>query len=263
MGKREPEPDDLAFDMDREIQRQAEAQLDRDCIAEIDRYRRMDEWTSSFQNIYSRTAIQCQHRLMQAEIIDFNILQFLQCTRAGTFELLRLEAFEILSELDMFKHPELLTWFMYNMSSDRSPWIRRNLHRIFGISLATVAFGDDVIQAPGAAVDLVIEKESSTDARKAVLARRQSVPGAIEALKKELSGHTVLKESMWAACNSPFVSLSELRDFVDICSVLYDAIKNMMVKLKYPRYWRVENQGAVSNIIPFRFAGISKLIIRS
>ena len=246
MGKREPDSDDLVFDMDREIQRQAEAQLDRDCIAEIDRYRRMDEWTSSFQNIYSRTAIQCQRRLMQAKIIDFNMVQFLQCTRAGTFELLRLEAFETLAELDIFKHPELLTWFMYNMSSDRSPWMRRNLHRIFGISLATVAFGDDTAQAPGPADDLVIEQESSTEARKAILARRQTVPGAIEALKKELSGHKVLKESMWAACNSPFVALSELRDYVDICAVLYDAIKNMMVKLKYPRYWRVEYQGAVS-----------------
>lgn len=250
MGKREPEADDSNFDMEREIQRQAETQLDKECIAEIDRYRRMDEWTSSFHNIYSRTAIECQRRLMQAKIIDFNILQFFQCTRAGTFDLLRLEAFKTLAELNMFKHPEILTWFMYNMSSDRSPWMRRSLHRIFGISLATVAFGDEPTQAaPAPSDDLVIEQESSTEARKADLARRQTVPGAIEALKKELSGNKVLKEAMWAACNSPYVSLSELRDFMDICAALYDPIKSMMVRLKYPRYWRIENQGRVSAYI--------------
>ncbi|KAL1958054.1 hypothetical protein VTO42DRAFT_5266 [Malbranchea cinnamomea] len=244
MGKREPDTGDLDFDMEKEIQRQAEEQLDRDCIAEIDRYRRMDEWTSSFQNIYSRTAIKCQRRLMQAKVIDFNIFQFLQCTRAGTYDLLRLEAFETLAELDIFKYPELLVWFMYNMTSDPSPWMRRQLHRIFGYSLAAIAFGDDSVQTQYRSSDnLIIEQESSTESRQATLARRQTVPGAIEALKQELANNQVLKEAMWAACNSPYVGLSELRDFMDICSVLYEPIQHKVAKLKYPRYWGVQHLG--------------------
>jgi transcription initiation factor TFIID subunit 2 len=248
LGKKEPHNDDLAFDMERELQRQAEDQLDKDCIAEIDRYRRMDEWTSSFQNVYSRTAIECQYRLMRANMLDMDVVQFLQYTRPGTFELLRLEAFEILAELNLFRRPELLTWFMYNMSSDISPWVRRSLHRVFGRNLADVAFGEEDSHQDRAATNgLVIEQESSTEARQAQLARRQTITGAIAALKQELAGNQVLKGALWAACNSPFVGLSELCDFVDLCAVLYDPIEQKLVNLKYPRYWSVQHLGSVSS----------------
>jgi transcription initiation factor TFIID subunit 2 len=248
LGKKEPHDDDIEFDMERELQRQAEDQLDKDCIAEIDRYRRMDEWTSSFHNVYSRTAIGCQFRLMQANVLDMDVIHFIQYTRPGTFEPLRLEAFEILAELNLFRRPELLTWFMYNMSSDISLWMRRNLHRVFGRSLADVAFGKEDSHHDRAATDgLVIEQESSTEARQAQLARRQTTTGAIAALKQELSGNPVLREAMWAACNSPFVGLSELCDFVDLCAVLYDSIEQKLVKLRYPRYWSVQHLGKVSS----------------
>ena len=37
LGRKEADISDLDFDMDRELERQAEQLLDRDCIAEIDR----------------------------------------------------------------------------------------------------------------------------------------------------------------------------------------------------------------------------------
>ena len=247
MGKREPDTGDAMLDMEGELERQAEDQLDRDCIAEIDRYRRMDEWTNSFQNIYSRTAIQCQRRLVQAKVADFDLVHFLQYTRAGIYELLRLDAFETLADLDLFGRSRILTWFMYTMSSDISPWIRRNLHRIFGKSLANVAFGEKAIRNESVSTEgLVIEQESTTEARQANLSRRQTVPGAIAALKQELGGNTRFKDDMWASCNSARVGLNELRDFIDICSVLYDPVDRKMVKLKYPCYWAVQHLGNVS-----------------
>lgn len=253
LGRRETEIDGVGidFDVERELERQAEQQLDRDCIAEIDRYRRMDEWTTSFQNIYSRTAIECQRRLMQANVIDRDIMQFLPYTRAGTYEMLRLDAFNILIDFDIFQNSELLTWFIYVMSADPSPWIRHNLHISFGRGLAPIAFGDRNVEKQLEPTNgLIIEQESSTEVRQASLARRQTVPGALEALKREVESNTALKEALWAACNSPMVGLAELSDFVDICSVLYHPIDKIMVVLKYPRYWKLENLGHVRYFHP-------------
>ncbi|EER29739.1 hypothetical protein CPC735_074210 [Coccidioides posadasii C735 delta SOWgp] len=233
------------LDMTQELERQAEDQLYLDCIAEINRYKRMDEWTSSFQNLYTRTALDCLRRLMKEHrVLDFDVAQFLPYTRIGTFDLVRLDAFRILLDLDNFQHPELLKWFLYVMSTDSSAWMRRELYRAFGITLATVAFGrdDDLTESP---LDhsLIVEQESSTDARRAKLARRQTIPGAIHALKQELSENVALKEGLWAACNSICIGVTELSDFLYLCTILYEPAHQVMVVLKYPRYWKAEHIG--------------------
>jgi transcription initiation factor TFIID subunit 2 len=247
---------DFDFDMEKELERQAEEKLEKDAVAEIDRYRRMDEWSSSFQNLYSRTALRCQRRLMQAKAIDLDVVHFLQYTRFGTFDMLRLEAFEHLVELDIFGSPELLRWYMYVMSSDSSPWMRHGLHQLFGMALAAVAFGvDQVMAKPAQSDSLIIEQESSTEVRRAELARKQTIPGALEALKRELSGNPVLRESLWAACNSSFIGILELSNFIDLCKVLYDPKVSVMVKLKYPRYWKVQHVGNVSLLVYLNLGG--------
>ncbi|KAH8701053.1 putative transcription initiation factor TFIID subunit TSM1/127kD [Talaromyces proteolyticus] len=235
---------ELEFDMEGELERQAEEKLEKDAIAEIDRYRRMDEWSSSFQNIYSRTALQCQLRLTKANIMDLDAIHFLQYTRFGTFDMLRIDAFECLAELDIFGIPELLRWFLFIMSSDASAWIRHRLHGPFGRALASVAFGThQVPEEPPPSDGLIIEQESTTDIRRADLARKQTMPGALEALKKELSRNSTLKESLWAACNSSYIGALEVSDFTDFCRVLYDAKVSVPVKLKYPRYWKCQHMG--------------------
>ncbi|OGM40886.1 TATA-binding protein associated factor Taf2 [Aspergillus bombycis] len=223
LGKVESRPHDLDdFDMEGVLESQAEERLEKDAIAEIDRYRRMDEWSSSYQNLYSLPALY----------------------PAGTYDLLRLEAFECLVETDIFQSPELLRWFVFTMSSDSSSWLRRRLHYLFGKALAPVAFGRESGDKTAASGDgLIIEQESSTEVRQADLARRQTVPGAIEALKGELKGDQLLKESLWAACNSPCIGILELSEFTDLCRILYDPTTSRMVALKYPRYWQVKNLG--------------------
>ncbi|KAE8392251.1 hypothetical protein BDV23DRAFT_56310 [Aspergillus alliaceus] len=245
LGKVESRSDELDdFDMERVLESQAEEKLEKDAIAEIDRYRRMDEWSSSYQNIYSRSALRCQIQLMQAKITELDIMQFLPYTRAGTYDLLRLEAFECLVETDIFQSPELLRWFIFTMSSDSSSWLRRRLHYLFGKALAPVAFGrESNTKAQASGDGLIIEQESSTEVRQADLARRQTVTGAIEALKVELKGDQVLKESLWAACNSPHIGILELSEFADLCRSLYEATTSVKVALKYPRYWQVKHLG--------------------
>ncbi|KAL4913847.1 hypothetical protein BDW62DRAFT_191788 [Aspergillus aurantiobrunneus] len=246
LGRVEARADDLNdFDMEAVLEAQAEEQLERDAVAEIDRYRRMDEWSSSFQNLYSRAALHCQMQLMQAKIAEVDVMQFLPYTRVGTYDLLRLDAFQCLVELDIFKSPELLRWFVFTMSNDPSVWLRWRLHGQFGNALAPVAFGRSVVNEPptAAADGLIIEQESSTEVRQADLARRQTVPGALAALKAEVSGDPVLKECLWAACSSPIIGALELSELTDLCRVLYDPITTKKVALKYPRYWGVKRLG--------------------
>ncbi|KAF3898867.1 Transcription initiation factor TFIID subunit [Trichophyton interdigitale] len=243
LGRRESRSDDGNFDINKEIERQAEEQLDKDCIAEIDRYRRIDEWAGSFRNIFSRTSLDCQKRLMKARMLDVDIVQFAQYTRAGILEELRLKAFEILLEFKLFEHPELITWYIYNMSADPSPWIRRNLYRMFGEALGAIAFGTESETSGSLDSSLVIEQESSTEARQVQLARRQTVPGALDALKQELGSNKTLKEALWAACNSPRASLVELCDFIYAVGALYHPAERALVRLKYPRYWKTQHLG--------------------
>ncbi|KAM5506995.1 Transcription initiation factor TFIID subunit 2 [Microsporum canis] len=244
LGKRERSANDMDFDINREIERQAEEQLDKDCIAEIDRYRRIDEWAGSFRNIFSRTSLECQKRLMKAKLLQVDLVQFVQYTRAGVLEELRLKAFETLLEFRLFEHPELITWFIYNMSTDASPYIRRNLYRLFSEALATIAFGTESEPSGSfAGNSLVIEQESSTEARQGQLARRQAIPGALDALKQELGSNKALKEALWAACNSPRASLAELCDFVYAVGALYHPVEQAMARLKLPRYWKTQHLG--------------------
>lgn len=259
-----PSLNEMEFDMEKELERQAEEKLERDVITEIDRYRRMDEWSSSFQNIYSRTALHCQLRLTKAKIMDLDLIHFLQYTRSGTFDMLRVEAFDCLVELDIFKTPELLKWFIFNMSSDSSAWIRQRLHCLFGRALASVAFGsDEPVNAPIQNDSLIIEQESTTDVRRADLARKQTMSGALEALKQELAQNATLKEALWAASNSSCIGTLELSNFADLCRILYDAKTSVPVRLKYPRYWKCQRVGDVSiSTCSFLTISIIILIIR-
>lgn len=250
-GKPETHADETDdFDMERVLAVQAEEQLEADVVAEIDRYRRMDEWSSSFQNVYSRAALRSQVQLMQARILDLDVMQFLPYTRPGTYNQLRLDAFECLIELGIFNTPELLKWFTFTMANDSSTWLRRRLHRLFGKALAPVAFGEaqkKEVHVPGDG--LIIEQESSTEVRQADLARRQTITGAMAALKREVSGDDLLKESLWAACNSSYTGILEVSEFTDLCRVLYDPSTSVMTTLKYPRYWKAKHLGKVSDLL--------------
>ncbi|KAJ6172144.1 hypothetical protein N7470_001211 [Penicillium chermesinum] len=246
LGRNEPRPDDelIHFDMDRVIESQAEEQLEKDAVAEFDRYRRMDEWSGSFQNLYARAALHCQVQLMQAKIQNLDLMQFIPYTRSGTYELLRVQAFECLVDLDISQQPELVRWLVFTMTSDSSAYVRHHCQRLFGRLLAQIAFGrpqqTESSQVGGA------------DHRAGFLYRgspgRSSAstdcPGAIEALKREVSGDASLKEYLWAACNSQTIGVAEVAELCDLCHVMYDPVRSKIVKLKYPRYWNVQNMGS-------------------
>ncbi|KAJ5591845.1 uncharacterized protein N7459_002214 [Penicillium hispanicum] len=242
--RNEPRPEDmLGDDYSHLLEGQADENLEKDAIAEFDRYRRMDEWSSSFQNLYSRTALNCQMQMMQAKIQEVDLMRFIPYTRAGTFDLLRLQAFECLVDLDISQYSELLRWLIFTMTSDSSAYVRHHCQRLFGRAMAQIAFGRPQQPEPTQIGGLIIEQESSTEIRQADLARRQTVPGAIEALKKEIAGDSSMRDYIWSACNSRVIGVHEISELTDICRALFDPATAKILRLRYPRFWKVQNLG--------------------
>lgn len=216
------------------------------CLDEIDRYRRMDEWVPSYQNILSITALDCKRILVKAGVIKSRPADFLQYTPDETSEYLRLNAFENLLDLGLAKADAVLRWFLFVMGTDPSPYIRNHMLRIFGKYLGSIAIGEHLEAAKAQAAQqdgLVIEQEASTEARAAELARKQTVEGALGALKTELSPNQVLKTEIWHAITSPALSLQQLGELLDICDILYTPETSMIVALKYPHYWACKKIG--------------------
>ena len=195
-------PDGFVYDFDED--ENEHARFRNVAIDEIERYRRMDEWISSYHNVYSATALRCKQRLAKGGVIPTSAADFFHYTRHGTFDPLRLEAFDILVERGMLRNSALLRYFLDTLHSDPSPFVRENLRRLLGRGMAAIAIGDSTPGPAAAPVDaeagLTIEHEASaTEARQADLSRTQTVPGALSAMKARLEGDKTLQEGLWAA----------------------------------------------------------------
>lgn len=221
-------------------------------VEEIDRYRRMDEWILSYQNIYTTTALNCKQRLMKSKVIPRDPTEFFVYTHDDTYDLVRIKAFEALVDLGFFSYGTFMKYLLKVMSTDSSPFFRERLYQVFGLALAGVAFGEYKEAEPVPQVDdgLIVEQDADMEVKKAKIARTMSIEGALAALKAELQDNEALKEGLWSAISSPDVGLSEQHDLLDICFFLYESVQSMIIRLQYPRYWKVEKLGNVSFLHP-------------
>jgi transcription initiation factor TFIID subunit 2 len=250
--------DRLVDEMDLDVldRRDRDRRLEKESLEVIDRYRRMDEWASSYHNLYSRTALDCQRRLSDNRIGKVGAMHFLQYTRPGNYDMLRLTAFENLSQPSVLQNPAVLRYMTFCMSSDPSPWIRASLWRSFGKLLAVVAIGDHLKAHQLETTDeLVIENDAGAANQQAQAARKRAVDAAIAALKEEIGDNEDLARALWDAVNSNLLALHELQAMLDFCRMLYDPVDSLVVKLHYPRYWRVQYEGKVSLGVPLENKG--------
>lgn len=218
----------------------------KSCLEQIDRYRRTDEWLPSYHNILSRTALNATRTLLLAGVIDNNPASIVQYTRDGTADQLRLCAFENLIRMGLHKEDALLGWFLFAMGTDPSPVFRRQAFRLLGQLLGSIAIGQKASGLEALEQDggLIIERDDASNlARKADLARRTTVPGALAALKSEVQDNETLKKGLWTAISSPALTLKEIKELLDICTLLYEPESSMRVILKYPRYWQCKKVG--------------------
>lgn len=243
------QPGELSFAFDEEDDDEMK-KFQELAVEEINRYRRMDEWDPSYQNIYTTTALHCKQRLMKAKIIPTNVLEFISYAHDDAMDFVRIKAFEALVDLGLLESDGFLTYFLNTLSTDASPFVRQRLFQIFGVGLAAIAFGENAPEEPTPVPDgLIIEEDTSLDAKKAHIARTTSIEGALAALKEELKDGQAMKNALWSAISSRNIGLVEESDLLDICAVLYSPIESMIIRLSYPHYWKVGKCGKVSLLI--------------
>ncbi|MCJ1393758.1 hypothetical protein MMC18_006634 [Xylographa bjoerkii] len=217
------------------------------CLEEIDRYRRIDEWIPSYHNILSTTSLDCKRRLMTSGGIPTRAADFLQYTQDGCYSDLRLTAFSSLVDLGLTRNDHVLRWFLFVLGTDPSPYIRERMLHLFGKSLGLTAVGETLHPTPASSAPqptaLIIEQDSSTQARQDDLARRKTISGALSALRADLAANTTLQSSLWQAISSPALTLPQLGALLEICSLLYEPQTSILVALKYPRYWQCRSSG--------------------
>lgn len=238
-------------DLDMDEEDGDNAAFHKACLEEIDRKRRIDQWIPSYHNILSMTALECNTRLAKIGVIPQEPADFLQYTRDGYYEDLRIAAFADLVELGLIKVEPILNWFLFVMSTDPSPYVRDHLLRLFGFTLGSTAIGEDASQVDPPATQtngLIIEQEASTEDRKTDIARKQTVAGALIALKAELAEDQNLKINLWKAIESPALSFGELGQLLEICSLLYVPETKLLLALKYPKYVKLKVDKTVSSI---------------
>ena len=250
------------MDLDVLDRRDRDRGLEEDSLNVIDRYRRMDEWAGSYQNLYSRTALDCQRRLSDNKIGKVGAMHFLQYTRPGNYDMLRLTAFENLIQPSILHSPAVLHYTIFCMSSDPSPWIRACLWTSFGKLLAVLAIGDHLkAHQAETTEDLVIENDTDVGNQQAQAARKRAVDAAVAALKEEVGDNDDLKRSLWAAVKSDNLSIDELQAMLDFCRMLYAPVDSFIVKIRYPRYWKLESLGRVSRAAIWRQMACKQLKI--
>lgn len=248
-----PAPRFNTYDEDIDLEDDDNIRFHQTCLDEIDRYRRLDEWIPSYRNLLSITALDCKLQLIKAKATVLNLVDFLQYTRDGTSDTLRLTAFNNLLVLDQFKTDAILRWFLFALGTDPSPYVRKQMLHILGRTMGAIAIGEssDLAELAERQDSLIIEQESTTEARQADLARKQTVTGALEALKKEITANEVFKHGLWAAIESSTITLGELDELLAICEWLYPPESGMMVVLKYPHYWKCAKAGKVRLTLNF------------
>ena len=216
----------------------------KSCSDEIDRYRRLDEWIPSYQNILSVTALLCTAKLAKAGVVDKNPAQYLLFTREGGFEEIRVAAFESLVELGFGRNDHIIRWFLHTLGHDPSPLIRMKLLKLFRDLIGSIAIGEEASIATAndsnqQSDGLIIEQESTTEARKAHIARKQTVQGAVDGLKAEIATNGALKAGLWDAISSPNATVSEVLELLTVCSLLYESEQRIIFTIRYPRYWTI------------------------
>ncbi|KAF2836463.1 hypothetical protein M501DRAFT_240771 [Patellaria atrata CBS 101060] len=223
----------------------AEADFQRKAVEEIERYRRIDEWTSSYQNIYTVTTLDCLKKLTLENVIPRRVEDFMQYTQPGNAPNVRIKAWSSLAEVGAMRHPPLRQYLLYSLESEMSPYMRNEFYRVFGLALGYIALQGNRSRQKTGPLDnggLVIDQEAA-DTRAEEIRRSESIEGALESLKNELQTDEGLKDSLKGVLRSDFISLKEFGNFLDICAMLYEPVNSLRVVLKYPRYFKVEHEG--------------------
>lgn len=243
----DPVPEDVGF-VDWSAQ-QAELDLKKKAIGELDRHKRLDEWIPSYNNVFTTTALDCDVRLMMNRMKPLKISEFLFYCQTGNAENVRLKAWECLVHLGAFCKKDSVTRYMiHELYADPSPYFRSQLLRIIGLAIGKLAVGDPVImdelRKKGGTGNLFeVGNEHDEAATRKEKQDRFMLDGALKALRNDLVKNEAFKQALEDALKANRSPLHVVSELLDWCEMFVDQVNKLIVALKYPRYWAVERAG--------------------
>lgn len=221
----------------------------KEAINELERYRRIDEWISSYRNIYSVTALECMQKLLEHGVVKNKKVEILQYTQSGNADEVRLAAWDSLVQLKLARRPQISKYLLYSLCDDPSPYFRDQLLRVLGRALGTIALKVQEAEKPAPKPietgGLVLEQEEPLAAQPLP----QDIIGksppelALMALKAALIDDEVFKAALWHVIQSPTLAISEVVSLLDIAALIYDASNGLVVHLRLPRFYTAKHIG--------------------
>lgn len=275
-GMSDSDSDGLGFDLGADLTRMEEdteeQQLLENALAEIERYRRMDEWTGSYQNLWTRAALEGKKLLMQAGVIPVDALEFVRYLQDGTVDVVQLKAFEALVELGLMLRPAILKLLLATMTLHSSPFVRDQLFKLFCRGLAAIAFGEhggqdkeETAKDSGKDKDtgnveddddnggVIIEQgDAVIKQHQEQHARRENMDAAVRALREAVSGNRDLLLAMWEAMQSPATGCTEKRNLLELLEVLFEGELSLLLTVKHPTMWTAARRSPSSCVIDFK-----------
>lgn len=221
-------------------------------LEQIERVLRRDEWTNSYQNIWTIAGLEAKRRLMKAEVIPKSYLDFGQYLLDGTRDLIRIKAFESLVDLGAMMDPTVFTFLVYSLTTDRSPFVRTKLIEAAASGLAAIAFGEHskaVKNEPapdeGDALLLVQDSAQEIEARKEMFARKENLDAALKALRKEMEetyggDERHYSTAMRKALDHPGLGRAELESMLDLAAMMFEEASDWVVTVNLPKAWKAE-----------------------
>ncbi|OTB04434.1 hypothetical protein M426DRAFT_58640 [Hypoxylon sp. CI-4A] len=241
--------DDEDADGDQEMRDPVEIELEDfrvSAIEEIERYRRMDEYSPSYQNCFTVAALDALCRLMKAKVTLQDPAVFTQYLQDKTYDLVRIKAYESLIELGMLARPRFLKYAILLLSTDESPFVREQYFNAFCRGLASIAIGENEESEKALANEepqdgLIVQKDDEImNARKKSKARKEDLSVARKALKEATTDDQNLQASIWQAIDSPVLTIAERINLLELCSLLVEEEDSLIMAFKYPTFWTVE-----------------------
>jgi transcription initiation factor TFIID subunit 2 len=225
-----------------------DAEFEQIAVGEIERYRRIDEWVVTYQNIYSTTAIECLQKLTKAGIVKDKRMELLQYTRPSTAENVRLAAFRCLNEIGLCRKMPALKHLIHSIVDHSSPYFRDRLTRLFGEALGHIALDDvePIKPAPPPPTDgLILEQDAiNTVSLQELDAARKATPeGAIATLKSTLPESGIFRDALWYAITSPDITIDEVAHFCDVAELMFEPVTAAVVTLHLPKMYRCRHLG--------------------
>lgn len=230
-------------------------------LEQIERVLRRDEWTNSYQNIWTIAGLDAKQRLMKADVIPQNWVEFSQYLLDGTSDGIRIKCFEALIDLGAMMDPAFFTFLLFALTSDRSPYVRDRLIQAVSRGMAAIAFGEytkAVKDEPLAQDDadgllLVQDSAQEIEARKEAFARKENLTSALNALRKEMdetfkADARIYDNAMRKALDHLSLGRAEVENLLVLAGMMYEEASNWVLTIKMPKAWKVERDRTISQL---------------